>query len=349
MSFNVFNSKFDKLKEYEIPSEPQPPPKMIIIFSTGVIFEQADKVIMNKILNYFDKGESSYLPFEVIISNYKNDYVQLIEKENVIDNGNYHCLMIEHFLKSDDELKNSSKLNYQNWNTEENKTEEVFIDFEEISDEIINLNNKYAIEGHIFKSYNDKDYVFSGVKRENLGALKRQFIQDVEFDFQKELNKDTTNDVDYIRGVSKKNQRNTLINDYVNTNRRTGKSLRQRIKEDVKSHQVDNIGAVHKKNNDVMYDFIRKEQEKRDEQLNSDHPNYTTLNDKNGFDFVLDNAGQFTFSNNGTEYRGLNKDKKQQQDNKALKERPDKKRIQDNVNEDYKNNNIISHLYDTWY
>ena len=86
---------------------------MIIVFSTGVIFEQADKVLMNKILNYFDHSESSYIPFKYIVSNYQNDYVKLIENENVIDNGNYHLLMIEHFERNNDTNYNTNyKHNY---------------------------------------------------------------------------------------------------------------------------------------------------------------------------------------------------------------------------------------------
>jgi hypothetical protein len=287
--FNNYKSKFEKIKDYQIPTVIEEIPKITIIFSTGVIFEQADKVIMNKILNYFDKSESSYIPFNIIISNYQNDYVQLIEKENVIDNGNYHLLMIEHL--------------------EDTNNEKVFIDFEDISDEIINLNNKYAVEGHIINKYNDKDYVFSGVKRENLGGLKRQFIQDIEFDFQKELNKDMVNDIDYTRQISKKNQRSTLINDYVNTNKRKGKSLRERINEDIKNNKVDNIGAIHKKTNDILYDYIRKEQEQKND------------ND-NGFTYILDNQGKFE---NQYKFKDVNHQ------------------------ENYKNNNIIAHLYDTWY
>jgi hypothetical protein len=309
--FNNFKSKFNKIKEYQIPTIEQEPPNMTIIFSTGVIFEQADKVIMNKILNYFDQSESSYLPFKVVISNYKDEYVKLIEQENVIENGNYHLLMIEHFETStDSQNQNSEYLRHQATTLKsENTTEKVFIDFDDITDEIINLNNKYAVEGHIFKSYNDKDYVFSGVKRDNLGTLKRQFIQDVDFDFQKELNKDLSNDIDITRQVSKKNQRSTLMNEYINTNRRKGKSLRERINEDIKNNKVDNLGGIHKKTNDILYDYVRKQEEQN-------------IDNENGFTYVLDNQGKF-------------------EDCYKFKE--------PNHQENYENNNIIAHLYDTWY
>lgn len=301
--FNNFKQKHEQIKEYQIPSDHIEPPNINIIFSTGVIFEQADKVIMNKILNYFDHSESSYIPFTYYISNYKNDYIQLIEQENVIDNGNYHLLMIEHYEPSQQNIDQT--------------TEKVFIDFEEISDEIINLNNKYAVEGHIIKSYNDKDYVFSGVKRDNLGTLKRQFIQDIPFDFQEELKKGDYNDFDITRQLSKKNQRSTLFNEYINTNRRKGKSLRERINEDIKNNKVDNLGGVHKKTNDILYDYIRKQEEGT-----VSNPNNDNDENVNGFNYILDNQGKF-------------------EDCYKFKE--------PNVKQDYENNNIISHLYDTWY
>jgi hypothetical protein len=202
-------------------------------------------------------------------------------------------------------------------------TEKVFIDFEEISDEIINLNNKYAVEGHIIKSYNDKDYVFSGVKRDNLGTLKRQFIQDIPFDFQEELKKGDYNDFDITRQLSKKNQRSTLFNEYINTNRRKGKSLRERINEDIKNNKVDNLGGVHKKTNDILYDYIRKQEEGTVSNPNNGNGAYGNNDENvNGFNYILDNQGKF-------------------EDCYKFKE--------PNVSQDYENNNIISHLYDTWY
>ena len=236
---------------------------MIILFSTGRIFEQADKIIMNKILNFFDSSEASYIPFKISVTNFKDDYIKLIEEENQISNGNYHLLMVEVF--------------------EENKVSETFVDFEDIKDEILLLNEKYAVEGHIQFKDNPKDYVFSGVKRK----IPQKIIQDVPFDFQKELQKDIPEEF-IVRGLSKKNQRDTFINQYTNTNRRKGKSLRERINEDVLKDVPDNIGGLHKRMNERLYDYVNNTLDENTINYDLDQNGYiSNLNNKADDGYVI--------------------------------------------------------------
>lgn len=87
-----------------------------LIFSIGVVFDEDDKMIMDEIIKYFDKSQSSFIPCQYQVLNYTDDFVKIVEKNFGIDNGNYHYILIP-FVMTDEkeELKYAPEYKYSSF------------------------------------------------------------------------------------------------------------------------------------------------------------------------------------------------------------------------------------------
>ena len=68
---------------------------VFFILSTGCIFSDDDKRMLDLILSYFKPSSSNYLENKILLTNYEDDSMKAIEKKLLIENGNYHvCLIV---------------------------------------------------------------------------------------------------------------------------------------------------------------------------------------------------------------------------------------------------------------
>lgn len=65
-----------------------------LVFVIGSVFFKEDKDNLDKLLDYFDREQPSYIDLDYEVTNYKDPRVQIVENTYEIDNGNYHILMI---------------------------------------------------------------------------------------------------------------------------------------------------------------------------------------------------------------------------------------------------------------
>ena len=211
------------------------------IFSTGKIYEQTDRVILDKIINYFDKSEKTFIPCEYNISNYENEVIKNLEETYDIDNGNYHIMLIPYVLCSDtNDLKNAPEEIFTMVGPVD-----AYIDINRIVDYILEINYKYAC---VISDLPEKtqEYVYAGVPREFGDVEHREYQKKITrkgFDGNTMLMDNSDNiEFDGInRSVASKYQREVAGNNInPNVNKRKGKSLRQRIKEDI----MDSRGII---------------------------------------------------------------------------------------------------------
>ena len=111
-----------------------------LLFATGVILDQNDKLILNEIISYFDSSQNCYLPCQFKILNYKDEIIQIIEKNYGLQNGNYHFILIPFVLSDDEKILNKApESSYKKFGP-------VFVyqNIESITDYIINLYSKFG-------------------------------------------------------------------------------------------------------------------------------------------------------------------------------------------------------------
>lgn len=111
-----------------------------LIFSTGIVFEEDDKKMLDEILNYFDSSQTCFIPCQFQMFNYNNDIVKLIEMKFGIDNGNYHYILIP-FIMTDDSsiLSKAPEKNFKSFGPIN-----IIQGEDNIVQYIIDLNDKYG-------------------------------------------------------------------------------------------------------------------------------------------------------------------------------------------------------------
>jgi hypothetical protein len=261
------------------------------IFSTGRIFEQTDKVILDKIITYFDKSAKTFIPCEYVVRNYLDSTIKDIENTYDIDNGNYHIMLVPYIMCSDpNELNNGPEEIYRRIGPID-----VYTNIQQITDYIIEINYKYAC---VVKDLPEitQNYVYSGVPRE-FGTVEKEYQAKITrkyFDGNSRVveNPDNIEFNNISRSVANKYQREIAGNNIVpNTNRRKGKSLRQRIKEDV----MDSRAVIF--NMDQRGAHLRMNDYYETNKNRDDKPNYYIYNENDNHELNSQIEGRDDFLN----------------------------------------------------
>lgn len=83
---NVLNDKKDDKKEKSKWFNNN----VMMLFSTGMIFDRNDKQLLDQMIDYFNNTNSIFLNCYYKIYDYNSDIVQKLEEMHSIGNGNYH-------------------------------------------------------------------------------------------------------------------------------------------------------------------------------------------------------------------------------------------------------------------
>jgi hypothetical protein len=261
------------------------------VFATGRIFEQTDRVILHKILNYFDHSEKTFIPCEYSVRTYEDKGVKDLEELYDIDNGNYHILLVPYVLcMNEADLVNGPEEVFRKVGPIDAYTE-----LDKIVAYILEINYKYAcVVKDLPQSI--QNYVYSGVPRE-FGNVEKEYQAKITRKYldgntMLEENSDNFEFNELNRTVASKYLREAACNNIVpNTNRRKGKSLRQRIKEDVVDSRaiifnMDQKGA-HLRMNDY-YETNKNQEEKPNYYIYEQDDNHYLNSQIEGRDSFLD-------------------------------------------------------------
>ena len=78
---------------------------ILIIFTTGAIFDSNDKAFLDEVMTYFDNRNSEYLGCQAVVYSYNTDIVQKFENLYALANGNYHICMFVICYADQEDLK----------------------------------------------------------------------------------------------------------------------------------------------------------------------------------------------------------------------------------------------------
>lgn len=170
------------------------------IFSTGLVYASEDVDIMNQIMKYFDKTETSFLPNQYSVLNYNSSIIKRIELENNIPNGNYHMMLTPFVLTTDETiLSEASEQAYSRYGPVE-----CFTNVEEIVIYMIEVNRKYSairtlmgprianllgVKEEIFQTPKDR-YGKYGVPRQ-IDFNTKKCVKETFFDFETQVTPDS--------------------------------------------------------------------------------------------------------------------------------------------------------------
>jgi hypothetical protein len=170
------------------------------VFVIGSIFFKEDKVKLDKILDYFDQDQTTYVDLDYEITNYKDERVKIVENKYEIDNGNYHILMII-TVPTDDPNEKFICNEYPRH------------DFEDIIDFVVNYHQRY---GKVKEVIPTEISVNQNSKLAHERVLKRTDNRNSETQF--DLNMDIEI-VDYFESENRhkvKTQKQTRKNNFYN-------------------------------------------------------------------------------------------------------------------------------------
>lgn len=150
---------------------------ILIILVSGAIYDENDKMIAQRIMNYFNVHESEYLGCAAKVYEYKTDIIKTLEKAAALQHGNYHlCIFIINYADKE-ALKDAPERLFKKRGLCEALYEEI-----KIRDEMIRLMGTYGFT---------KFTPYQIHKSEKIGPRDTQTATDIKLQYTSEIDYDS--------------------------------------------------------------------------------------------------------------------------------------------------------------
>lgn len=109
------------------------------IFSIGTVFEDNDRLLLNRFLGMFDKTQAAFLPNLFMVYDWTDERIKKFESLQKIGNGNYHILLIIYNTADSSELSKAPESLYK-----QPQLIKLFVNIEDIVTYLCDVINKYG-------------------------------------------------------------------------------------------------------------------------------------------------------------------------------------------------------------